>query len=207
MEFIHNFLKPEHLIVTLGTVGVIAVVFLETGAFFGFFLPGDSLLFTAGFLATQGYVHFPALLIGTFIAAVVGDSVGYAFGKNVGPRLFSRDDSVFFNKKHIATAQSFYDKHGRKTIILARFMPLVRTFAPILAGIGNMNYRTFLAFNIIGGFVWTWTMLWMGYGLGSLIPDPDRYIIPVVIVIILVSSFPALKEIFKKAREVWRKDS
>jgi membrane-associated protein len=205
MEYITAIINPEHLITTLGTIGVIAIIFLETGAFFGFFFPGDSLLFTAGYLASIGYVSLPWLLVGTFIAAVLGDSVGYAFGKRVGPRLFSRDDSVFFNKDHIAKAQAFYDQHGKKTIILARFMPIIRTFAPIVAGIGSMNYRTFLTFNIIGAFIWTWGMLWLGYGLGSLIPNPDRYIIPVVIVIVLVSSAPALKEIFKKGAEMWKK--
>lgn len=206
MEFITNLINPEHLITTLGTLGVIAIVFLETGAFFGFFLPGDSLLFTAGFLASQGYVSLPWLLVGTFIAAVVGDSVGYAFGKKIGPKLFSKENSVFFNKEYITKAQAFYEKHGKKTIIFARFMPIVRTFAPIIAGVGKMDYRTFVIFNIIGAFIWTWGMLWLGYGLGSLIPDPDRYVIPVVLVIILVSSFPAIKEILKKGIELWKKN-
>jgi membrane-associated protein len=205
MEFLSQIINPEHLIMTLGTLGVIAIIFLETGAFFGFFFPGDSLLFTAGFLASQGYVSLPVLLVGAFVAAIVGDSVGYAFGKRLGPRLFSKDDSIFFNKAHVLRAQAFYEQHGKKTIILARFMPIIRTFAPIVAGIGNMHYRTFLMFNLIGGFVWTWSMLWLGYGLGALIPNPDRYIIPIVLIIILVSSAPALKEIFKKGREMWRK--
>ncbi|MES2216696.1 MAG: VTT domain-containing protein [Patescibacteria group bacterium] len=206
MEFISSLLNPEHLIMTLGTLGVIVVIFLETGAFFGFFFPGDSLLFTAGYLASIGYVSLPWLLIGAFIAAVVGDSVGYTFGRRVGPHLFNKENSTFFKKEYITRAQAFYEQHGKKTIILARFMPLIRTFAPIVAGIGNMNYRTFLTFNIIGGFVWTWGMLLLGFGLGSLIPNPDRYIIPVVLVIIIVSSLPALKEIFKKGAEMWRKN-
>ncbi|MEK7641959.1 MAG: VTT domain-containing protein [Patescibacteria group bacterium] len=201
IEFFHALLEPKALIMTLGALGVIAIIFVETGLFFGFFLPGDSLLFTAGFLASQGYVSLPLLLVGTFVAAVVGDSVGYAFGKKVGPALFSREDSVVFNKQHIVRAQNFYEKHGKKTIILARFMPIIRTFAPIVAGMGNMRYRTFITFNIIGAFVWTWGMLWLGYGLGALIPNPDRYIIPVVIVIVLTSAAPALKEIFKEARK------
>jgi membrane-associated protein len=191
-----SLLNPQHLITTLGTLGVIAIVFAETGLFFGFFFPGDSLLFTAGFLASQGYVSFAWLLVGTFIAAVIGDSVGYAFGKKIGPALFTKDDSVLFDKRHIVRAQHFYEKHGKKTIILARFVPIVRTFAPIVAGVGNMSYRTFIAFNIIGGFLWTWAMLWLGYGLGSLIPNPDRYVLPIIVVIIIVSALPALKEIF-----------
>jgi membrane-associated protein len=200
VEFILNLINPEHLITTLGTVGVIAIIFLETGAFFGFFFPGDSLLFTAGFFASQGYVSLPWLLVGTFIASVAGDTVGYAFGKRIGPSIFKKEDSVFFNKKHIERAQLFYEKHGRKTIILARFMPIIRTFAPIVAGIGNMPYRTFLVFNIIGGFIWTWGMLWLGYGLGAIIPDPDKYVWPIIIIIIIASASPALWEIFKKRK-------
>lgn len=206
LELFHTLLEPKTLIMTLGTLGVIAIIFIETGLFFGFFFPGDSLLFTAGFLASQGYVSFAGLLVGTFLAAVIGDSVGYAFGRKIGPALFAREDSVIFNKKHIASAQHFYEKHGKKTIILARFMPIIRTFAPIVAGVGNMKYRTFLTFNVIGAFIWTWGMLWLGYGLGALIPNPDKYVIPVVIVIILVSAAPAVKEIIKRGVQEWRKE-
>jgi membrane-associated protein len=124
--------------------------------------------------------------------------VGYAFGKKVGPALFSREDSVIFNKKHIARAQHFYEQHGKKTIILARFMPIIRTFAPIVAGIGGMTYRTFITYNILGAFIWTWGMLWLGYGLGALIPNPDKYVIPVVIVIVALSAAPALFQMLKK---------
>lgn len=197
-DLISILLEPKILIMTLGTLGVIAIILLETGAFFGFFFPGDSLLFTAGFLASQGYVSFAGLLAGAFVAAVIGDSIGYAFGKKIGPALFSREDSVIFNKKHIVEAQHFYEKYGKKTIILARFMPIIRTFAPIVAGIGTMQYRTFIMYNLIGGFVWTWGMLWLGYGLGELIPNPDRYIIPVVLVIILISALPVIRQLWKK---------
>jgi membrane-associated protein len=202
-ESLQIFLEPKVIISTLGALGVIAIIFAETGLFFGFFLPGDSLLFTAGFLASQGYVSLSWLLMGTFLAAVIGDSVGYAFGKKIGPALFTKEDSRFFNRKHIATAQHFYEKHGRKTIILARFIPIVRTFAPIVAGIGNMTYRTFFFFNIIGGFIWTWGLLWAGYGLGAAIPNADRYLVPIILVIILVSASPALIEIFTQARKKW----
>lgn len=201
LTFILNLIDPDTIIKTLGLLGVIAIIFLETGAFFGFFFPGDSLLFTAGFLASQGYLSFSLLLIGTFLAAVIGDSVGYAFGRKVGPTLFKKEDSLFFNKKHILKAENFYKEHGKKTIILARFMPIVRTFAPIVAGIGNMNYRTFLSYNILGGFLWTWLMLWLGYGLGALIPNPDKYVVPVVIVIVLVSALPTLREVLKAGKK------
>lgn len=193
-------INPETIIMTLGTLGVIAIVFAETGLFFGFFFPGDSLLFTAGFLASQGYVSLPWLLFGAFIAAVLGDNVGYAFGKKAGPAIFTKDDSAFFNKKHIARAQHFYEKYGKKTIVLARFIPIVRTFAPIVAGVGSMPYRTFLTFNIIGGLLWTWVMLGSGYGLGALVPNPDKYVLPIVLLIIVISAIPPIREILKRRR-------
>ena len=192
---------PQIIIATLGTLGVIAIIFLETGAFFGFIFPGDSLLFTAGFLATQGYVSMAGLLIGVFLAAVIGDNVGYAFGRKAGPAIFSKADSLIFNKKYIAKAQEFYERYGKKTIIIARFVPIVRTFAPIVAGIGTMNYRTFLLYNIVGGFLWSWAMLWLGYGLGSLIPNPDRYVLPIIALIILASFIPPALEFFKHWRQ------
>jgi len=199
-NLIHILIDPQTLIETLGVIGVIAIVFLETGAFFGFFFPGDSLLFTAGYLASQGFISLPLLLIGAFVAAVIGDNVGYAFGKRIGKSLFNREDSLIFNKKHVVRAQLFYEKYGKKTIIMARFIPVVRTFAPIVAGIGNMNYRTFLYFNALGGFLWTWAMLWLGFGFGSLIPNPDRYVIPAIIIIILISAAPAVKEILMRKK-------
>ena len=201
-----QFLDPKFLIASFGLVGVIAVVFMETGCFFGFFFPGDSLLFTAGLLASQGFfyggpmVGLACLFFGSFMAAVLGDSVGYAFGKRVGPAIFTKEDSFFFKKAHIAKAQHFYEEHGKKTIILARFIPVVRTFAPIVAGIGNMEYRTFLAFNAIGGFFWTALLIGLGFGFGRIIPDPDRYLLPAVAMIIIVSILPAIRQILKKNR-------
>lgn len=198
MSALLSFLNPHAIIAAVGIVGVIAIIFAETGLFFGFFFPGDSLLFTAGFLASQHQISFAWLLVGAFVAAVIGDSVGYAFGKKVGPAIFVKENSIFFDRKHITRAQHFYERYGKKTIILARFIPIVRTFAPIVAGVGNMTYRAFISFNIIGGLLWTWAMLWLGYGFGSIIPDPDRYVIPAVLIIIVISILPALREIFKK---------
>ena len=195
IAFITN---PHALIATFGLVGIFAIVFLETGFFFGFFLPGDSLLFTAGLLATQGYFPIAGLLIGVFVAAVLGDNVGYAFGRKVGPSLFVREDSLLFDKKNIARAQHFYEKYGVRTIILARFIPIIRTFAPIVAGIGSMNYRTFFINNIIGGLLWTVALVGLGYGFGRVIPDPDRFLLPAIGVIIVLSAVPALREIFRK---------
>ena len=202
IDLIQTLFEPRVLIMTLGTLGVIAIIFIETGLFFGFFFPGDSLLFTAGFLASQGYVSFAGLLVGTFLAAVIGDSVGYAFGKKVGPALFAREDSKIFKKQYITRAQSFYEKHGVKTIILARFLPIVRTFAPIVAGVGGMKYKTFLTFNVIGGFIWTWGMLWLGYALGELIPNPDKYVLPIVLLIIATTAIPTLRQLFRKSKSV-----
>lgn len=204
METILGLINPTNIITTVGTLGVIAVIFIETGLFFGFFFPGDSLLFTAGFFASQGNLPLMILLFGTFVASVLGDNTGYLFGKKIGPKLFTKEDSLLFNKEHIAKAQHFYEKHGKKTIILARFIPIVRTFAPVVAGIGNMNYRTFFIFNLIGGFVWTWGVVLAGYFFGKIIPDAERYIIPAVAIIIIVSSAPALKQIFIEARKKWR---
>ena len=191
-------LDPKSLISAFGTLGVIVIVFAETGLFFGFFFPGDSLLFTAGFFASQGYLPIGWLFLGAFVAAVLGDSLGYAFGKKAGPALFVREDSRFFKKEYAIRAQHFYEKHGGQTIITARFIPVIRTFAPIVAGIGNMRYRSFLAWNVIGGLAWTVLLLGIGYGFGSIIPDPDRYILPAIIIIIVISALPALRQIFKK---------
>src|SRR3989344_8998340 len=133
------------LVTTAGYVGLFGIIFAESGLFFGFFLPGDSLLFTAGVLASQGIFHIVPLTLLVFVGAVLGDSVGYAFGRRVGPAIFTKEDSLFFHRDHLRKAEEFYHVHGVKTIILARFIPIVRTFAPILAGVGNMRYRTFLA--------------------------------------------------------------
>lgn len=186
------------MITTLGVLGVIGIIYLETGAFFGFFFPGDSLLVTAGYFASQGHLPIVILLVFTFIAAVLGDSTGYAFGKKVGPAIFNKEDSLFFNKKYIIRAQEYYERHGGKTIIIARFIPAIRTFAPIVAGIGNMRYKTFFAYNMIGGFVWTWGMLLIGYVFGSVVPNPDKYIIPLVLVIIIISAAPAVYKIIEE---------
>ncbi len=195
-----HFLDPIFLIKTLGMIGIFAIVFAESGLFFGFFLPGDSLLFTAGILASQGYLNIAILVAGCALCAVIGDSVGYAFGRKVGPALFSREDSRFFHKDHIERAKHFYEKHGKKTLILARFVPVVRTFAPILAGVGQMRYTTFLSFNIIGGVLWTFGLTLLGYWLGNTIPDVDRYLLPIILGIIVLSVIPVIIE-FARGRK------
>ncbi|HYF64379.1 MAG TPA: DedA family protein, partial [Herpetosiphonaceae bacterium] len=152
---------------------------------------------TAGFLASQGPLPIAWLLPLSFVAAVPGDSVGYWFGVKTGPRIFTREDSLFFNKNHILKAQHFYEKHGGKTIILARFMPIVRTFAPIVAGVGKMNYRNFLLFNVLGGFLWTFGLILLGYTLGKTIPNVDKYLIPIILLIIFLSVAPTAWHLLK----------
>lgn len=192
-----SFLNPQFLVETLGLIGVYGIVFAESGLFFGFFLPGDSLLFTAGLFASQGYINIFLLLIGTTLCAIAGDSVGYAFGKRVGPALFSREDSFFFKKKHVESARVFYEKYGVKTIVFARFVPIVRTFAPIVAGVANMNYRTFLFYNIIGGFSWVWSMTLAGFFLGTLVPNIEKYLHYIIFGIIVLSFVPVVVEVIK----------
>ncbi len=185
------------LIKAVGYIGIFAIIFAESGLFVGFFLPGDSLLFTAGFLASQGVLSLPVLVLVCFTAAVLGDNVGYTFGRRVGQRLFQREDSVLFHKKNVLRAQAFYDKHGSKTIVIARFIPVVRTFAPIVAGVGNMNYRTFFMFNLLGGALWAIGLNLAGYFLGNLIPDVDKYLLPIIILIILISVAPGALHILR----------
>ncbi|MES2059654.1 MAG: DedA family protein [Patescibacteria group bacterium] len=197
-----QYLDPKFLIEAAGLFGVIAIIFAESGLFFGFFLPGDSLLFTAGLLASQSLISLPALLIGCFIAAVAGDNVGYIFGKKLGPALFSKEDSFFFSKKHIGKSKAFFEKYGKKAIILARFMPIVRTFTPILAGVGEMEYKRFFTYNMIGGLLWTSGMLLGGFSFGSLIPNPDKYLLPIIGIIILLSILPGIIEWIKHKRAV-----
>src|SRR3989338_7248633 len=162
-----SWLEPLAIIQTVGLLGVWAVIFAESGLFFGFFLPGDSLLFTAGFLASQGLLNIWILTIGCVVAAIMGDSVGYWFGRKAGPKIFTREDSFFFNKKHIERTRGFYERYGKKTIIFVRFVPIVRTFAPILAGVGSMRYGIFLSYNIIGGLIWALSFTFGGYILGN----------------------------------------
>lgn len=186
------------VIKTIGYLGLFAVVFAESGLFFGFFLPGDSLLFTAGFLASQGFLNIWLATVLVFLAAVAGDSIGYAFGKKVGPAIFKKDNSKFFNKENLMKAEKFYEKNGPKTIIIARFLPIVRTFAPIVAGVGNMNYAKFIRYNIIGGFLWTFGLMFAGYFLGKTIPGVDKYLIPIILLIIFLSVIPSAWHFFKE---------
>ncbi len=188
-----RFLDPHYIIQTFGLIGVTAAIFAESGLLIGIFLPGDSLLFAAGlFASTEKGFSLPALLILAFLAAVLGDNVGYSIGKRAGPSLFKRDDSRFFKKRHLDRATHFYQNHGRKTIVLARFVPIVRTLAPMVAGATSMDYRTFFAFNLIGGFLWAVGVPTGGYFLGKSIPSIDRYLLPIIGAIVVVSLIPTV---------------
>lgn len=190
-------INPTTLIETIGIAGVIAIIFAENGLFFGFFLPGDSLLFTAGFLASQGYANIWVLGATCLLAAILGVSVGYAFGARWGRRIFHRPNSRFFKQEYLAKAEDFYHRHGSKTIVLARFVPIVRTFAPIVAGVGNMRYRTFLLYNIIGGLVWVGGLVGAGFWLGEKVKNVDKYLLPIIAIIIFLSIFPGVVQLLR----------
>ena len=193
LDFFHTIRDVRGLIAWGGYVGLTAIIFAETGLLVGFFLPGDSLLVTAGLLAaTTGVFNVWLLGVLLTVASVVGNTVGYAIGNAAGPRLFSRENSLLFNKKHLYRAHEFYEKHGGKTIILARFMPIVRTFVPVVAGMGKMSWRRYMAYNVVGGVLWIWTMLFTGYFLGGYIPGIDEHIEMVIIIVIFLSLLPGV---------------
>lgn len=185
---------------TAGYLGIFTLVFAETGLFLGFFLPGDSLLFVAGFLASQGFLNAWTLIVVLFVAAVIGNIFGYAFGVKIGPAIFTRDDSLFFKHAHVVKAQNFYEKYGGKVVMLARFIPVVRTFAPILAGVANMNFSVFLFYNISGAFVWTAGLTLAGFWLGNVVPNIDHYILPIVGGIIFVSILPGIMQYIQEKK-------
>lgn len=189
---------------------VLAIIFAENGLLIGFFFPGDSVLFTLGFLI-QGTntikldlnIHFVVFLL--FVAATLGTSVGYIFGRKIGPRLFNRPNSLLFKQENVQKAQDFYDKYGGKTIIIARFVPVVRTFVPLIAGVAKMKYRTFMTFNIIGGLLWTAGITYLGYFLGGVLRgfgiDVDTILLPIIAIILLASVAPALYHLLKDKRQ------
>lgn len=190
-----NVIDPKQLIENFGYIGIFLIVFAESGLFFGFFFPGDSLLLVAGVLAAAGLLNIWILIPLIFLAAILGDQVGYWTGHTFGRRLFKRDDSWLFHKDHVTRSEEFFDRHGNKTILLARFVPIVRTFAPIIAGIGSMRYSTFLTYNLLGGVLWGIGVTLVGYLLGNSVPNIDKYIHYIVIVIILVSFIPVVNHL------------
>lgn len=199
-------LDPEKLIDTVGLFGIFVVVFAESGLLVGFFLPGDSLLFTAGFFASEPdsipvalHLDLLPLLIGCFVAAVAGDQIGYLFGRKVGPALFRRPDSRFFRVENVAKAQQFFDRHGAKTIVLARFVPIVRTFAPIVAGVSRMNYRVFVTFNLVGGFLWAIGVTTLGFFLGQ-VDVVEQNLEIAILAVVAASLMPIMFELVKNRR-------
>jgi membrane-associated protein len=198
-------LDVKELIDSLSPYGEIAlwlIVFAETGLLLGFFLPGDSLLFTAGILAGQGKLDITLLVVGCFVAAFVGSEVGYTIGKRLGPRLFSRQNSRLFKQEYVERTRGFFERHGPKTIVIARFVPVVRTFTPVMAGVGEMERRTFTIYNLVGAFFWAVCVTLLGYALGDVIGnDIDTYLLPIIVVIIAVSLIPPFLEWRKAKRE------
>jgi membrane-associated protein len=207
IEFLRTLTDPDKLRAFLTTVlsgwwsyaMLFAIVFAETGLLIGFFLPGDSLLFTVGVVAGAGDLNIVSINLILIVAAIVGDAVGYTLGRNAGPRVFSRPDSKFFKQEHLLRTKAFYEKHGGKTIIYARFVPIVRTFAPFVAGVAQMPYSRFAAFNVFGGIGWVVLMTMSGYFLGN-VPLIRRHFEKVVIGIVLVSVLPIVVEYLRSRR-------
>ena len=191
LDFFNRVRDVRGLIEWGGTIGLTAIIFAETGLLVGFFLPGDSLLVTAGLFASRGTFNLFTLGLLLTIASIVGNTVGYAIGAAAGPRLFTRENSLFFNKKHLYRAHEFYEHHGGKTIIIARFMPIVRTFVPVVAGMGQMGYRRYTLYNVLGGVAWIWSMLFIGYFLGY-IPGVEKHIEVVIVAVIALSLLPGV---------------
>jgi len=196
LDLFHKLRDLDALVAWAGMAGMATIIFTETGLFFGFFLPGDSLLVTAGLLSAtpDSPVKFDITQLGLLLsaAAIIGDNTNYWVGRLTGPKIFKRDDSMFFKKKYVDEAHAFYEKWGPITVVLCRFMPIIRTFAPLVAGVAVMRYRTFLTFSIIGGLAWIWSMLLTGYLLGRYVPGVAQHVEKVIIVVVLISISPAI---------------
>ena len=190
----------ESLVITVGYVGLVIIVFAETGLLLGFFLPGDTLLITTGMLAQRGHFDIWVLIPLLILAAVAGDATGYQIGRRAGPMLFRRDESRFFRRRHLERAKAFYDRHGGKTIVLARFFAIVRTFAPTVAGAAEMPYRRFALFNVTGGVLWITSMLAAGYVFGSAASSLEMFFAGVLVFFFVVSIAPALWHLWRRRR-------
>ncbi len=194
-------LDSIQIIQTAGLAGIFLIIFAESGLFFAFFLPGDSLFFASGLFVHGGFLPLVPLVVGSIISAILGGFVGYAVGHKLGPKVFTKENSFFFRKKYLDDSEKYFKKYGNKTIVLARFVPVVRTFAPILAGVGRMDFKTFALFNIISGIIWPPLMISLGYFLGFRIPNIEHYFLPITIVIILLSCLPMLPQMIRFLRE------
>ena len=201
-HFFSNLYRFDELIRWGGYLVLVLIVFAETGLLAGFFLPGDSLLVTAGLLsAVEGTLNIWLLNLLLSAAAVTGDTTGYWIGHHLGPRIFNREDSFFFHRNHLIRTQKFYEKYGAKTIVIARFVPIVRTFAPTVAGVGQMAYKRFLAYNVVGGIGWVLLMTLTGYFLGRSIPNIEKQVHWVILIVIILSFLPIIKEWISAHRE------
>lgn len=196
----HNLLDASYLVKDFGYLGIFLAIFLESGVIFGFFLPGDSLLFTAGLLASQGYLDLYGLIVISIAAAILGNNVGYYTGKNLGHTLFTKKHSFFFSPKRVEEAHEFFGKRGGKSLILARFIPAIRTFAPIAAGIGEMRYKKFLIFNATGALLWGILLPVLGYTLGKSVPNIDKYLLPIILVVVFISATPVIYSYLRSQR-------
>lgn len=193
-------ISVEKILQRFGILAVGAIVFAESGLLVGFFLPGDTLLLSAGVLAAQDKLPLIELILITIFAAIIGDNVGYSIGRRMGNRLFKKQDGLFFHQENVKRAEAFYEKHGGKTIILARFVPIVRTFAPVVAGVGKMSRKRFMLFNVFGGIFWGMGVTMLGYLVGQKIPDVDKYIMPTIATVTLLTFGPALYHLFKEPK-------
>ncbi|MDD5558853.1 VTT domain-containing protein [Candidatus Methylomirabilis sp.] len=199
-DLFHSVYDVEALVRVGGLTALVAIIFVETGLLVGFFLPGDSLLVTAGLFAAGGHLDLWSLFLFVSLAAIVGDTIGYTIGASAGSKIFTRENSLFFHKKHLITTKEFYDRYGGITIILARFMPILRTFAPLVAGVGSMQYGRFVFYNVMGGIGWVVSMTSIGYILGRTIPDIDRYIQAVIALVIGLSLLPGIVTFVRSRR-------
>jgi membrane-associated protein len=207
VQFFHSIASPEgirHLIEVGGYPALFAIIFSETGLLVGFFLPGDSLLVTAGLLIASGFVDLNIITLNLLlmVAAVLGDATGYFIGKKTGVRLYNRPDSRFFKREHLVKTRAFYEKHGGKTIIFARFIPVVRTFAPVVAGAAEMGYRKFATYNILGGVLWIFSTTMLGYALARVVPNIGQYLHYIIAIVILVSLLPPIIEWLRNRKQV-----
>jgi len=197
----HNILNPEILISTLGYAGIFSTIFLESGFFFAFFLPGDTLLFTVGFFSSGDILNYWFSLIGIIISTFSGSIAGYFFGKRIGHKIFFKKGSLLFDPKNLEKTRVFYQKYGKWTATLCRFVPFIRTFAPILAGVGKMNFKTFMKYNILGAILWPVVGTSIGYFFGSQLPSIHKYVMPAIVLVFLSSFIPLIITVFKKRRE------
>jgi membrane-associated protein len=206
-DLVHRLRDLPALVAWAGYAGMALIIFTETGLFVGFFLPGDSLLVTAGLLSSQKTLPLNIVELGFLLtcAAILGDNTNYWVGRLTGSKIFTREDSLLFRKKHVERAHEFYVRHGPKTVVLARFMPIIRTFAPLVAGVGKMDYRTFLTFSVLGGTAWIWSMLMLGYFLGARVPGVAKHIELVILAVIFLSILPGIISWWRQTRQPERR--